>query len=658
MLMGIGLGYLFGFNVLRNMVGDVHRKMSQLLASHITRVLDEEMARIKAYSEDPLWAEAVAKNNSKYEAMGSVAAKAYLEDAAERWTTAQEGDPLVAQFLRNDASVKLRELAQKDKNIAQISVIDKFGGLAAASDKVSNFYLANEERRQRFFSDPKGRIFIGDIEFDEAPRAWVVPVAIPIRDAEGSVIGVFKVELSTERLFSSLGDFKVDSTGHAVLIDGRGNIMFRPGVAEINVRLCGEKDYKRLLTSKGKFATIYEPNIHKRRAFVAFSEVLLGVLLENNITWRVLIDQDAKEVFAPLNKIVAWMALALVFLLAVMVAAGFVFSGILVKPIQALYIATVQIMRGDWDYKIDIKTGDEIEQFADAFRDMIANIKDKQEQLMRAKNELEELSKSLEKKVEERTIDLTMARDKLKNYTKELEKAIQVKSDFVSMASHELRTPLVAIREGISIVLSGKTGVLSGQQTEFLDMAKKNVDRLGRLINDILDFQKLESGKVVMKMEENDLNEVANEVCNMMMHVTKEKGLQLTTELAGNVPKVKFDRDKITQVLTNLISNAIEFTAKGTITVETSTKDNVVKLAVRDTGIGIKEEEMPEIFQKFSQLERGLERKPGGTGLGLVICKEIIERHGGKIWAESKFGEGSTFYFVLPIKERRTYAVR
>jgi len=132
-----------------------------------------------------------------------------------------------------------------------------------------------------------------------------------------------------------------------------------------------------------------------------------------------------------------------------------------------------------------------------------------------------------------------------------------------------------------------------------------------------------------------------------------EKGLTLTTDLGSNIPNIQFDKDKITQVVTNLVVNAIKFTEKGSITIKTSSTGNIVKLEVRDTGIGIKETDMPKLFQKFSQLDRGLERKTGGSGLGLVISKNIIDKHGGKIGAESVCGEGSTFYFILPIEERR-----
>jgi len=149
------------------------------------------------------------------------------------------------------------------------------------------------------------------------------------------------------------------------------------------------------------------------------------------------------------------------------------------------------------------------------------------------------------------------------------------------------------------------------------------------------------------------MNEVVKEVSNTMEKMIKDKSLTIELKLAEGLPKVMLDRDKIIQVTMNIISNAIKFTEKGKVTIATSRDENVVSVSVRDTGPGIRKEDIPKLFGRFEQLEKGTERKSGGTGLGLAISKEIIEIHGGKIWVESVFGEGSTFFFNLPIVERR-----
>jgi PAS domain S-box-containing protein len=237
----------------------------------------------------------------------------------------------------------------------------------------------------------------------------------------------------------------------------------------------------------------------------------------------------------------------------------------------------------------------------------------------------------------------------MKEVERKMKEALEIESGFISTVSHELRTPLSAMKEAINLVSDGSAGSVNQEQQEFLTIAKRNVDRLARLINDVLDFQKLGSGKIVFNMQENNINEVVEEIKETMVSLAQNKGLTITFELDRDIVKFKFDRDMIMQVLANIINNAIKFTEKGGMAITTKKEGNSVLIAIKDTGPGIKNEDMSKLFQKFSQLEKGISRKTGGTGLGLVISREIVEKHGGKIWVESEYSKGSTFYFTLPI---------
>jgi len=231
-----------------------------------------------------------------------------------------------------------------------------------------------------------------------------------------------------------------------------------------------------------------------------------------------------------------------------------------------------------------------------------------------------------------------------------LTKLTKMKSKFTSMVSHELRSPLAVIIGALDIVSEGLTGSVNDEQKEILGIAKGNIDRLGRLINNVLDFQKIESGKMEFDIRENDLNEVLTEVHKSMSILSKKKGLDLRMELEEGLPKIKFDRDKLIQVLTNLVSNAINNAERGSVTLASKKENDVVHIRVQDTGIGIPAEDIPRLFQPFEQMNDSKGRKKGGTGLGLAISKEIILAHQGKIWAESEVGKGSTFQFTLPLK--------
>ncbi|MGA1823614.1 MAG: ATP-binding protein [bacterium] len=240
-----------------------------------------------------------------------------------------------------------------------------------------------------------------------------------------------------------------------------------------------------------------------------------------------------------------------------------------------------------------------------------------------------------------------------KKADKKIKEAIEMKSAFISVVSHELRTPLTSIKEGISIVFEEIPGELNSKQKNLLGIAKRNVDRLARLINNVLDFQKLGSGNTEFDIAENDINEVVEEVYTAMLPSINKKEIHMSYRITENLPTIRFDKDKIVQVLTNLINNAIKFTEKGSITIATNRSKNIIQVSVYDTGIGIKKDDIPQMFKKFQQIATSTGRKKGGTGLGLAISREIIERHKGKIWAESEFGKGTTLHFVLPIKEQR-----
>jgi signal transduction histidine kinase len=235
-----------------------------------------------------------------------------------------------------------------------------------------------------------------------------------------------------------------------------------------------------------------------------------------------------------------------------------------------------------------------------------------------------------------------IAEDKLKE-------AVEIKSRFTSMVSHELRTPLTAIVTGVKVVSDGLAGEINAEQKDFLTIVKNNVDRLDRLINNVLDLQRLGSQKPYFEIVPNYINDAINEIYLEMRPVAQTKGLRLSLQLDANPVKVKFDKDAIIQVLTNLTNNALKFTEKGEITIISSHDDKFVYVTVKDTGPGITKENMDKLFQAFEQLERKKGRKIEGTGLGLVICKEIVEKHGGNIWVESELNKGSAFHFTLPL---------
>jgi len=244
--------------------------------------------------------------------------------------------------------------------------------------------------------------------------------------------------------------------------------------------------------------------------------------------------------------------------------------------------------------------------------------------------------------------DLTIRAELTNQRLKEM---YEMQREFTSTVSHELRTPLASIKTAIDLVYKKTLGAINSDQEEVLGRAKRNVDRLKRLIDDILDLTKMESGKLQMNFMTNDIHRSILEVVEAQKDVARSRGLYLKTSLDAQLPYVSFDSDRIIQVLNNLVGNAIKFTKQGGITIKTLNKfrENFILIKIIDTGKGIAQEELPKLFQKFHQIESAHENEEGGTGLGLAICKEIITRHGGEIWVESILEKETTFNFTLPI---------
>ncbi len=257
----------------------------------------------------------------------------------------------------------------------------------------------------------------------------------------------------------------------------------------------------------------------------------------------------------------------------------------------------------------------------------------------------------------------------IKETNHKLEKLERLKSEFISIVSHELRTPLTSIKNSLDILLSGKCGEVTDNMEKFLNMASRNVQRLSGIINDLLDLSKIEAGKMDFVFKNMNIHSVVDYVKSALSEVAKEHGLTLNSKETDNLPDIYADSQRLEQVLTNLVSNAIKFTPEGkNITIKTELinaseikchpyfEEDIKKLngeyimvSVADEGIGIAEKDLLHAFDKFAQLENSLSRKVGGSGLGLPIAKQLLEAHQGTIWCDSTPDVGSTFHFVVPV---------
>lgn len=487
----------------------------------------------------------------------------------------------------------------------------------------------------------------------------IIYFASPVKDKEREIFGVVVARVPVSKLYEILkgpskiywanGNVKIDLT------DKNGLLLYsnynKKDILKGNIR-----DYESI-EGPSKVMPAGSGRHHHtggRDEIYVFARER-GYLDFKGNGWTLSVHVPVKTVFVPVYKLRNKIILLLLPIIIFSIVVVLLFSRTISRPLIELKKVSAEYGRGNLDLKVKVDSKDEVGDLAISFNQMMEDLK-------KSKQKLEEFAKGLEDKVNERTKELAEANEATLNILEDLteaknklEEALRIKSDFTSMVSHELRTPLTAIKESITLVLDGTAGTASSRQKELLDIAKRNVDRLARLINNVLDFQKLESGIFEFNIQENDINEVIRDVSETMDPLTKENGIDFSIKLGEGLPKIKFDKDKIIQVTTNLVNNAIKFTQAGGKVVVSTKRERIgnaesALISIHDTGPGIKKEEMPKLFQKFSVLGSENTRKTGGTGLGLAISKEIVEKHGGKIWVESELGKGSIFHFTLPLE--------
>lgn len=304
------------------------------------------------------------------------------------------------------------------------------------------------------------------------------------------------------------------------------------------------------------------------------------------------------------------------------------------EPIRELVRGTNIIRGGNLEHRIDIKSMDETGELSHAFNEMV-------EQLNQHREQLEGLVRERTSELEEKSREV----EKVNIHLKELD---QLKSMFIASMSHELRTPLNSIIGFTGIILQGLTGEINAEQKDQLQRVYGSAKHLLALINEVIDISKIEAGKVEVHTEKFDLDGVIKEAVSNLASEIDKKGLDIEINAPQDI-RLSTDRKRVLQCLLNYVSNAVKFSERGKIGIVVRTGDKMVEIRVEDTGIGIREEDIPELFTSFVRLDSPLKSKAPGTGLGLYLTKKIAtELLEGTVSVESEYGKGSTFVLKIP----------
>jgi signal transduction histidine kinase len=421
-----------------------------------------------------------------------------------------------------------------------------------------------------------------------------------------------------------------------------------------NVRV-GNRGYVYLATNSGKL--IAHPDlslvlqkrnmaemVQIRSAFLAASnEITPNTLVAHNLQgqkvftsyavisvlgWAVFAEQPIEEIYAPLYASVVRTSGAFLVALGVALLATLLVRRRVVRPLEALRHGVARVREGDLAARLDVRTGDEIEALANEFNEMAAH--------------LTQAYSDLENKVVERTSALTITNEKLAEVSEH-------KSRFLANVNHELRTPLSSIIGYARLLRRETEGQISSLQRENLEDLLRNAERLLGLIDSLLDFAKIESGKLEIQLEPVQIDELVQGAMATIEPILNKDSVRLVRDVPATIAPLYTDREKLRQIILNLLGNAVKFTDRGEIKISASQENGDFKLAVADTGIGIDEADIDRIFEEF---DRGRLRSDGGyrgTGLGLAIVKKLLDVLGGSIAVESEVGKGSTFTVIFPV---------
>jgi len=618
-----------GQGALKQSIGGVSRRLARQLITDVDRHMYERIEQFQAYAKIRMLQETVARSNWKFEQLDS--ARRYIDEKDVEWTgTPKETTtPFMRELMENNLSKEFRGVVEfyREKYgymvVGEIFVTNKYGANVAQSGRTTDY---RQDDESWWHGAREEGVIVEDVEYDESAGVYSTDIAIRVEDDGGEFIGVLKVVLNIQEAINIIREaqsryideprqarvYKLLSADKKLIYSTEGFTLFEDG----SYLLPGDVDSPVPVYDTGTFV---REDAEKGDLLCAYARSS-GHREFEGLGWTVLLEHDMRSRLAPAAELREriWMTSLLVAVLGI--AIGGAISVSLSKRIERLRKGTEIIGDGDLDHKVGTAARDEIGELSRAFDKMTERLK-----------ETTVSRDDLEKEVEERK--LTEA---------ELARSNADLEQFAYLASHDLQEPLRMVASYMQLLERRYKGKLDENADEFIGYAVDGSKRMQKMINDLLAYSRVGThGREFERTDSDSAFEYA--LANLETAIEKSEGMVTHDAL----PTVMADPTQLVQVFQNLVGNAIKFSGEAPPRVHVSAKREGEEwiFSVSDSGIGFDEKYSERAFVVFKRLHG---TGYAGTGIGLAICKRIVERHGGRIWVSSQPGKGSTFYFTLP----------
>jgi signal transduction histidine kinase len=603
---------------------------STLLASEtmnkIDRTINSRIEEFQVFTAFSNIQESIKKSNDEFSLLGSEdEINEYIIEKDNEWisTPKDEFSIFMEELINNDLSEELRKKMNfyiEKYNytlIGEIFITNKYGANVGQTGKTSDYYQADEIWWQ---NTVKNDMKVGNIEYDESASIYSLDITLRIDDEYGVFIGVLKVVWNIEEIINVLKSsihsigYEQYSTMNYNLLDNDGRLIYSSEKFEFLENKSSLLNYiQSLETVNTSFYSIISNERYYEKDKLVVISYSDGFEYNNIFRFFLVLEHDVEEIFASVTNLRNLMLTASILIIITGLTLGYIISRSISRPITKLRDATNKIGSGNLDIKIDVNSKDEVGELSSAFNQM--------------------------------TKELKVSKDQIDQYSTDLEKLLKQKDEFINQLGHDLKNPLGPIINLVPLLESKETDT---DKIEILKIMKRNADYMKNLVIKTIELARLNSSTTEFNFEDtNLLNEIIN-VIDQNDFLFKEKKIEIQNNISKNLI-VNADKLRLSELLNNMLNNSIKYSKDSSkITIDSFENDKYVTISIKDTGIGLKKEEINKIFNEFYKADES-RHDFDSSGLGLSICKKIVEKHGGQIWIESEgIGKGSTFFFTLP----------